>query len=367
AIESTQERYTEETRGGVLSPLSSPCQDWGEAINVSAFYGRTDELARLEEWIIGDRPNHHCSVVAILGMGGIGKTALSVKLAQQIQTEFDYVIWRSLRNPRPLQEFLAGIIRFLSNQQAINVSDNTSDLIVRLIGYLQRHRCLLVLDNFETVLQSGSIQGQYREGYEDYGQLLQHIGEIPHQSCAIVTSREKPLEIEALQGEILPVRILTLKGLPPTEGQQILISKGLPSSTNEDKQLVERYDGNPLALKIVATSILELFNGNTHNFLKQEAFVFNGIRYLLEQQFQRLSEIEVSVMFWLAINREPIFLEELQADIVPTISKAILLEVLTSLSRRSLIERHPTGFTQQPVVMEYVTDKLVTCICEEIR
>ena len=367
AIESTQEGYTEETRGGLLSPLSSPCQDWGEAISVSAFYGRTDELARLEEWIIGDRPNHHCSVVAILGMGGIGKTALSVKLAQQIQTEFDYVIWRSLRNPRPLQEFLAGIIRFLSNQQAINVSGNPSDLIVRLIGYLQRHRCLLVLDNFETVLQSGSIQGQYREGYEDYGQLLQHIGEIPHQSCAIVTSREKPLEIEALQGEILPVRILTLKGLPSTEGQQILISKGLPSSTNEGKHLVERYDGNPLALKIVATSILELFNGNTHNFLKQEAVVFNGIRYLLEQQFQRLSEIEVSVMFWLAINREPIFLEELQADIVPTISPAHLMEILTSLSRRSLIERHPTGFTQQPVVMEYVTDKLVTCICEEIQ
>jgi WD40 repeat protein len=366
-IESTQEVRAEKTKGGLLSPLPSPRQDWGEVVNVNVFYGRTEELALLEEWIIGDRANYHCSVVAILGMGGIGKTALSVKLAKQVQNEFDYVIWRSLRNPRPLQEFLADMIGFLSNQQAMNVSSNTVDLIAQLIGYLQRHRCLLILDNFETVLQSGSIQGQYREGYEDYGQFLQQVGETLHQSCTIITSREKPLGIEALQGEILSVRILALKGLQSKEGQQILVSKGLPSSIIEGDLLVERYDGNPLALKIVATSILELFNGNTHDFLQQGATIFNGIRYLLDQQFQRLSGLEISVMYWLAISREPIFLEELQADIVPTISKALLLEILTSLSRRSLIERHPTGFTQQQVVMEYVTDQLVTHICKAIQ
>jgi MinD superfamily P-loop ATPase len=31
-------------------------------------------------------------------MGGIGKTALSVKLAKEIQSEFEYVLWKSLRN-----------------------------------------------------------------------------------------------------------------------------------------------------------------------------------------------------------------------------------------------------------------------------
>ncbi|WP_041639724.1 hypothetical protein [Trichormus azollae] len=29
-------------------------------------------------------------------MGGIGKTAFSIKLAQEIEDQFDYVIWRSL-------------------------------------------------------------------------------------------------------------------------------------------------------------------------------------------------------------------------------------------------------------------------------
>lgn len=64
-----------------LTPVSKPRQDWGEAVDVSVFYGRTEELAKLEQWIIQD----NCRLVALLGMGGIGKTSLSIKLAQQIQ------------------------------------------------------------------------------------------------------------------------------------------------------------------------------------------------------------------------------------------------------------------------------------------
>lgn len=40
-------------------------QDWGETIDVSLFYGRTQELATLEQLIIGDR----CRLITILGNG----------------------------------------------------------------------------------------------------------------------------------------------------------------------------------------------------------------------------------------------------------------------------------------------------------
>lgn len=56
-------------------------QDWGEAVDASIFYGRSDELATLKKWIVQER----CRLVTILGMGGVGKTALSVKLAEQLQ------------------------------------------------------------------------------------------------------------------------------------------------------------------------------------------------------------------------------------------------------------------------------------------
>ena len=69
-------------------------RDWGEAIDVSAFYGRESELVELERWIVDER----CRLVALLSRGGYGKTTLSVKLTQQIARHFDVVIWRSLQN-----------------------------------------------------------------------------------------------------------------------------------------------------------------------------------------------------------------------------------------------------------------------------
>lgn len=63
--------------------------NWGEAIDVSRFYGRVGELETLEQWIVDSR----CRVVGVFGWGGIGKTALSVKLARQLESQFECVVW----------------------------------------------------------------------------------------------------------------------------------------------------------------------------------------------------------------------------------------------------------------------------------
>ncbi len=39
-----------------------------------------------------------CRLLEVVGMGGIGKSALVAKLAQRVQDQFEFVIWRSLRN-----------------------------------------------------------------------------------------------------------------------------------------------------------------------------------------------------------------------------------------------------------------------------
>ncbi|HEY9603320.1 MAG TPA: ATP-binding protein, partial [Allocoleopsis sp.] len=106
--------------------------DWGEAPDVSWFYGRTDELATLNHWIVNDR----CRLVTLLGMGGMGKTYLSVKLAQQIQDNFEFVIWRSLLPALPLKDFLAELIAFLSNGQDTNLPESIHGRISQLIRSL---------------------------------------------------------------------------------------------------------------------------------------------------------------------------------------------------------------------------------------
>lgn len=87
-------------------------KDWGEAPDVGVFYGRTQELTTLKQWIVQD----YCRVVALLGMGGIGKTATSVKLVEQIQGEFEYFIWRSLRYTPIPESLFANIISIFSHQ-----------------------------------------------------------------------------------------------------------------------------------------------------------------------------------------------------------------------------------------------------------
>jgi hypothetical protein len=88
-------------------------------------------------------------------------------------------------------------------------------------------------------------------------------------------------------------------------------------------------------LKIAATSIHDLFDNNLTDFFEQGTTVFNGIGNLLAQQVNRLPAVEKQMMFWMAINREPVSATEFRSDIVPTISRPELLEALESLRGRS--------------------------------
>ena len=291
-------------------------------------------------------------------MGGIGKTALSVKLAREIQSEFDCVIWRSLRHAPTLETLLSDLICFISDQQ------ETGTKLERLMYWLRTSRCLLILDNVETILQ-GERTGQYLPGYEGYGELLRGIGETSHQSCLILTSREKPAEISALEGNELSVRSLQISG--DKEAATALIqTKGLIGADAQKQQLCQSYGYNPLALKIVATSIQDLFDGKINDFLAQNTTVFNNIHRLIDQQCQRCSALEKIIMFWLAINREWTTISELAEDIIPTVSRADLIEALESLNWRSLLEKQSGSYTQQSVVMEYVTERLIEQVCTEI-
>jgi hypothetical protein len=356
-LRSVLERYQQ---SAVLEELDRK-YFWGEAIDVSIFYGRVGELKTLEQWIIKDC----CRLIEVLAIGGMGKTALAVKFAQKHQERFDFVVWRSLRNAPPLTDLLSEVIALFSQQQEIELVVTPGVHVSRLIHYLQKHRCLLILDNVESILLSGSPRN-YLAGYEGYGELFRLAAESAHQSCVLLTSREQIAEVASFAGDHLPVRVLSLGGLSIEDGMAVLDDKGLAMATNESRELIDLYDGNPLALKIISTSILELFDGRVTDFLAQGAAVFNGIRVLLERQFDRLSPVEQQIMFWLAINREWVSIPDLQADLLPVVSVGQLLESLEYLQGRSLIERKDRRFTQQPVVMEYAIEKLLRMVRQEI-
>jgi len=191
---------------------------------VPGFVGRAEELAAVRAWVLQD----HCHLVGILGMGGIGKTSIATKVAKDVAPAFQRAYWRGLRNAPPASEWLADAIRFLSGQQVVP-PDGESKRLAALVQLLRDQPSLLVLDNFETLLEPGQREGRYRDGFAGYGSLLQAIGETTHESCVLVTSREAPPELAVLAGH--SVRSLELGGLGVPEGQVLLADKQLSATS----------------------------------------------------------------------------------------------------------------------------------------
>ncbi|MFL5587970.1 MAG: NB-ARC domain-containing protein, partial [Ktedonobacteraceae bacterium] len=339
--------------------------DWDDALAVPSFYGRKLEMTTLEQWVVQE----HCRVVSVLGLGGIGKSALAVTLMHRVAERFEVVLFRSLRDAPSFEAWLSDCLQVLSPQSLAKAPASLQGRLSLLLECLRERRALLVLDNLEVLLQEGESGGHYRPGYEEYGHVVRRMGETAHQSCLLLTSREKPADLVQLEGMHSPVRVLPLAGLEPDACEQLLADKELVGTPEERARLIQVYAGNPLALKIVAETIADLFAGEIGLFLKQGMVIFGSIGELLAEQVARLSAVEQTALRSLAIGREPLSLEELQALLVAPRPPGQMLSAVDSLLRRSLIERGklPGSFTLHPVVLEYVTELLIEEATSEIK
>ncbi|HEY1350048.1 MAG TPA: helix-turn-helix domain-containing protein [Ktedonobacteraceae bacterium] len=341
--------------------------NWEDIPGIDKFYGREEEQAYLTQWI----NEAHCKVVAIIGIGGIGKTALAARFVRTVYAQFDAVFWHSLRDMPVLEDVLNDCLQIISERRGVNLPEEKENwlplLLEELSHCLSERRCLVILDNFESILQSGQRAGKYLDGYDGYGRLIRSIGETSHRSCMVLTSREKPREVVQLEGKTAIVHSMSLPGLTEDEGRELISDKGLFGPGQVWSSFIQIYSGNPLALKLAAEPVLELFGGKIEEFLKEEEVVVGDVYELIDRQFQRLSPLEQVVMYWLAIEREAISLEDLQNFIQPRVLRKDLLDSLTSLRRRSMIEPGETArFWLQPVILEYVTNRLVEILATEI-
>jgi hypothetical protein len=355
--------------------------DWAEAIDVPVFYGRNVELETTERWIKIEQ----CRLVAILGMGGIGKSCFTVKLIERIKIQFEYLFWRDLRNGPPIEVVLDDCIKFLSDQKRIDIPHNVDSKFAILLEYLKQRRCLLVLDNVESILQGGENVGLYKSGFEDYGQLIRRVGSSAHQSCLLITSREQPSEIKVMESAGTRMRSLYLAGLDTQAATDLVKNKDLSGDPRDFDKLINLYGRNPLALNLASAAISDWFDKQVAAFLVDDLAVFGDIEDLIERQLKRLPEIDKEIMYWLAIQREIISMSKLEKDImywlviwrdssqpevlediVRPITRGELLETLESLRRRSLLEKVDSHFGLQPVVMEYLTKQFVKHIYVEM-
>jgi hypothetical protein len=288
---------------------------------IPLFFGRHYELTTLSQAIEQGK-----RLIAITGIGGIGKTALAVKLAENRQSHFQQTLWFSFHQNPPTTD----ILRSLPPQT------------------------LLIFDGWDAIL-GGNRGGQYRPGYEIYADFLRTVVQTPHDSCVIITSREQPEGLNLLTAagaEIFPLSGLMEGAIELLQHHQLIFD------AQQWITLVNQYGGNPLFLNIAADFINELFAGNVGKFLASGTLVAGEFIPLVAQWLKHISALEQMIMNFLATNVQGFTRQEILLHLASHATNGDIIAALLSLKRRALIETSKDSdlerFYLQPVILKCV-------------
>ncbi len=321
-----------------------PCPiDWGSAPDIEQFYGRQPELQQLQTWALTDA----AKLINISGLGGSGKTALALALVEQIQAEFEGVIWRSVQRSPSIETLLADLV---------DAPIETVDWGMRQLLKKMQRRWLLILDDWDAALP------------DPYPDVLYDLTCARHHSCIVVVSRQLlPAKFQVLKR----VRHLSIEGLSIDAAVRLLQHCGCDGPPSDFNALARLYGHNPLALKMVAFTIQSLFGGQIVPFLEQGGVISTDpIRPLLQQQFAALTPLEKTILFWLAIWQEPIAFCRLQTHLLEGSDPTETISALSTLAQQSLITRHflsdEPSFGLPPLISAFAVHEFVEAALGEL-
>ena len=267
-----------------------------------------------------------------------------------------------MRNQPEFKPLIEEINNLVYDRQNYYFSDTIDGQINNLITCLRQKRCLLIFDGVENILAAGEQGGKYLEDFCAYGQLFRRIQDEKHQSCALITSREKPTGIDLREKNNSKnnslVRSHQVPGLNDQEIQDILTSKKLIYPSFNSKQLVKNCGGNPLILNIVVGTIENLFQSDAQSFLDYDVVLYGDVWQLIDQQWQRLSPTEKQIMSYLTLKKDQVSLQQLVNGLKSQVPFTEIVTALESLQGRAVIKVYQHHFVQQPIMRKYLKQKI---------
>lgn len=284
--------------------------------------GRTEMLSTLRvAW-----RDPKTRIVGLIGFGGEGKSSvarcwLDELLADRMQLQPDGVFWWVFYESRRIETFLEAAITYLGGKYLAQVAQSTKVRVDVIGALLQAGRFLFILDGLEVMQhQAGDRYGFFENN--DLKRLLELFAAPGHQSFCLVTSRVPLLDLLSETG----YQQLDVNRLSITEGRELMRNAGIKGDNVKLDQLTEMWGGHALTLSLLASEIVERYNGDLSklsdlSILKKSEGIYEHVEGILHRYNNYLSEVERIFLMLFSAFRTPIketaFMKVFRAEMAP--------------------------------------------------
>ncbi|MEG4216593.1 tetratricopeptide repeat protein [Microcoleus sp. Pol14C6] len=271
-------------------------------------------------------------VLAIIGQGGMGKTSLAVKLAEALGVnwqksvsqkgetlpggDYECAMYFEAKEGTSFDDVAGFLLSEGLGIQAAEVLKTADEKIAKIMAGLQQTRCLLVLDNLESILHPAVEAGNpdilaaaqvHRAISPDWGKLLNALVYQQHQSQTILTSREVPADLAdsrypGLAPDSELVHIEVLQGVDFAAGVEILQQRKLTDKLADLQWISQQVEGHVFLL----TQLAALGKGKPGYLGKHPELVTKNAEPMLREQLTRQSEAARDLLRRMCVLRVPI-------------------------------------------------------------
>jgi len=281
--------------------------NWTE-YNENIWVGRIEQSEALCQKILGD-----CRIAIILGITGIGKTALAERVAEQTKQKWDQIVRINFDDIKVSESFLEATNSMLSQ---FGISPTTEDykktdgLLELLVYNVQSRQVLLIIDSLEFILGENK-QGEQTLKDATWQDFFKRL--LTANRCngrIILTSQILPNVLEQIASRYTQYFSKSvMSGLNNLEQLELFAKACLDISENSEsctylRRMGAIYEGHPLSLRTIIGEIQELCFGNVLAYWEQYSEEFE----MVERDIINADSCSISEDKW-KINRLSLSME----------------------------------------------------------